>query len=85
MIEGVGHVISGFGQQALVSIIVHLIFIAVAWYALQAIKIDTWIKANHVLQARVLYVLLSIALGSIVGNFVLDYLLWSQQLPFILQ
>ncbi|KON86140.1 membrane protein [Sporosarcina globispora] len=77
--------ISGFGQQALISIMSHLVFIALAWWALQALRFETLLRANHVFQARVLYVLLSIVIGSIVSNFFLDYLLWSQQLPLILQ
>ncbi|MFE8698085.1 DUF1146 family protein [Cytobacillus sp. FJAT-53684] len=77
--------ITGFGQQALVSIISHLAFIALAWWALQALRIDQILMPNRVLQARVLYILLSIVIGSSVSNFFLDYLLWSQQLPLILQ
>ncbi|GLB59034.1 DUF1146 family protein [Cytobacillus sp. NCCP-133] len=77
--------ISGFGQQALISIMSHLTFIALAWWALQALRLESLLRANHVFQARVLYVLLSIVIGSVVSNFFLDYLLWSQQLPLILQ
>ncbi|MDQ0177565.1 DUF1146 family protein [Bacillus chungangensis] len=77
--------ISGFGQQALVSIMSHLIFIAITFWALQALHFERLLKGNHVFQARLLYVLLTIAIGSTVSNFFLDYLLWSQQLPLILQ
>jgi uncharacterized integral membrane protein (TIGR02327 family) len=73
------------GQQALLSIISHLIFIALSWWALQAIHLDKLLRANHVLQARVLYILLAIMIGSSVSNFFLDYLQWSKQLPFIFQ
>lgn len=75
--------ISGFGHQALISIVSHLIFIAIAWWALQSLNFEKLIRGNHVFQARVLFVLLSIVIGSIVSNFFLDYLLWSQQLPLI--
>lgn len=74
-----------FGQLALVSIISHLFFIAISWWALQAIRLEKWLKPNHVLQARVLYILLSIFIGSSVSNFFLDYLQWSRQLPYLLQ
>lgn len=77
--------ISGFGQQALVSIVIHLMFIALAWWGLQALNFEKLLRKNHVVQARVLYILLAIVLGSTVSNFFLDYLLWSQQLPLILQ
>jgi uncharacterized integral membrane protein (TIGR02327 family) len=74
-----------FGQIALIGIILHLVFIAISWWALQAIRLDKLIKPNHVFQARLLYVLLAIFLGSSVSNFFLDYLQWAKQLPFLLQ
>lgn len=77
--------ISSFGPFALISILTHLVFIALSWWALQAIQFEKLLRANHVLQARVLYILVSIALGSTVSNFFLDYLQWSQQLPIIFQ
>jgi uncharacterized integral membrane protein (TIGR02327 family) len=75
--------INDFGQVALVSILSHLVFIALAWWALQSIRIDKLIKPNHVFQARLLYILLAIFIGSSVSNFFLDYLQWSRQLPLI--
>ncbi|MED3623885.1 DUF1146 family protein [Neobacillus thermocopriae] len=74
-----------FGQIALVSILMHLVTIAISWWALQALRLDKLLKPNHVFQARLLYVLLAIVIGSLVGNFFLDYLQWSKQLPFLLQ
>ena len=74
-----------FGQIALVSILSHLVLIAITWYALQAIRLEKLLKTNHVFQARLLYILLAIAIGSSVSNFFLDYLQWSKQLPLILQ
>lgn len=79
------HVITDFGQQALISILAHIVFIALAWWALQSLNFDKFLRGNKVFQARVLYVLLSIVIGSIVSDFFLNYLLWSQQLPLIMQ
>lgn len=73
------------GQMALLSILSHLVFIALAWWALQAVRLDKVLKPNHIFQARLLYILLAIFLGSMVSNFFLDYLQWSRQLPMILQ
>lgn len=70
-----------YGQLALISMLVHLGFFSITWWALQAFNIEKWIKSGKVIQARVLLILLTIAIGSIVSNFFLDYLLWSQQLP----
>ncbi|WP_223594818.1 DUF1146 family protein [Neobacillus bataviensis] len=77
--------INDFGQIALVSIISHIVFIALSWWALQAIRLEKLLRPNHVFQARLLYILLAIFIGSSVSNFFLDYLQWSQQLPLILQ
>ena len=77
--------INDFGQQALLSIISHLVFVALAWWALQSVRLDKLLKPNRVFQARLLYILLAIILGSSVSNFFLDYLQWSTQLPLMLQ
>jgi uncharacterized integral membrane protein (TIGR02327 family) len=77
--------VSNFGQQALLSLITHLVFIAIAWWALQAVRLDKLLKPNHVFQARLLYILLAIVIGSSVSNFFLDYYQWSNQLPLLLQ
>ena len=77
--------INDFGQIAVLSILSHLFFIAISWWALQAIRLDKLLKSNHVFQARLLYILLAIIIGSSVSNFFLDYLQWSQQLPLIMQ
>jgi uncharacterized integral membrane protein (TIGR02327 family) len=73
-----------FGQIALVSILSHIVFIALAWHALQAIRLEKLLRPNHVFQARLLYILLAIMIGSSVSNFFLDYLQWSKQLPLLL-
>lgn len=69
-----------FGQQALLSIVSHLFFIGISFYALQAINFDKLLRANRVFQARLLYILLTIVIGSSVSNFFLDYLNWAQLL-----
>ncbi|WP_071393306.1 DUF1146 family protein [Bacillus tuaregi] len=77
--------LTSYGPQAILSIISHLVFIALAWWALMAINFEKFLRPNRVFQARLLYILLSIAIGSIVSNFFLDYLAWSQQLPLLLE
>ncbi|AEH49602.1 DUF1146 family protein [Parageobacillus thermoglucosidasius] len=71
------------GQQALVSIIVHLVFIAITWWTLQGVRLEAILRPNRVFQGRLLYILLTIVIGSTVANFFLDYLSWSRQLPFL--
>ncbi len=73
--------ITDISSHSLVGILSHITFIGLTWWALQALDFDKMLRVNHVFQARLLYIILSIVLGSTVSNFFLDYLLWSQQLP----
>ncbi|WP_110112734.1 DUF1146 family protein [Bacillus sp. CGMCC 1.16541] len=72
--------IPGAGPQALLAIISHLLFMIITWYALQGFQLEKLMKPNRVLQARVMMILLTIAIGSAVSNFFLDYLFWSQRI-----
>ncbi|KUP04145.1 membrane protein [Bacillus coahuilensis p1.1.43] len=73
-----------FAQQAIVSMMVHLVFFAVTFWALLALNLEKLLKKNRVVQARLLYVLLTISIGSLVSSFFLDYLSWSQSLVHLL-
>ncbi|MFN2744595.1 MULTISPECIES: DUF1146 family protein [Bacillus] len=70
----------GIGQQAAVSIFVHLVFIALTWWALLSVNIDPLIRKGKIIQARLFMILITIAIGSTVSNFFLDYLYYSRQL-----
>ncbi|WP_078378637.1 DUF1146 family protein [Sutcliffiella halmapala] len=72
-----------FGVQALVSILSHLLFISITWWALQCINYEQWMKPNRVVQMRLLLILVTIAIGASVSNFFLDYLFLSQRLPMM--
>ena len=65
------------------SIISHLFFIAIAFYGLQALHFDKFLRANRVFQARLLYILLTIVIGSTVSNFFFDYLDWARQIQYL--
>ena len=73
------------GQQAVLGIVSHLFFFAVTWWALQALNFEKLLRTNKVVQARMLYILLTVAIGSLVSNFFLDYLSWSSNMPFLFQ
>ncbi|WP_407269379.1 DUF1146 family protein [Radiobacillus sp. PE A8.2] len=71
------------GQQALVGILSHIIFIVITWQVLQAINIDPIIRKGKIFEARVLLILLTIVIGTTVSNFFLDILQWSGQLNLL--
>lgn len=75
---------SSFGATGLINIVLSLIFIAVSWWAIQTFKFDLFVKDHKGPQAKVLQILLSIALGHGVARFFMDYLGWSLMLKQLL-
>ncbi|ACA38630.1 DUF1146 family protein [Lysinibacillus sp. fkY74-1] len=71
------------GQEALLGILSHLFFIAITFYALQAFMAEKLFKKNRVFQIQLIYILLSIAIGSAVSNFFLQISNWSGKLPYL--
>lgn len=72
-----------FGFQPLLAIISHMFFIGVSFYAMRAFMLEKFIKSNHVFQAQILYIFLSIVIGTAVSNFFLEISYWSGRLPFM--
>ena len=71
------------GQQALFGIIAYIFFIGVTFYALQAFRLEQVFKKGKTFQIQVLYILLSIAIGSSVADFFINFTNWSQNLPYL--
>ncbi|MFB7157065.1 MULTISPECIES: DUF1146 family protein [unclassified Lysinibacillus] len=71
------------GQEALIGILSHIFFIAITFYALQAFMLEKLFKKNKVFQVQLIYILLSIAVGSAVSNFFLQISKWSGNLPYL--
>ncbi|WP_068497310.1 DUF1146 family protein [Paenibacillus kribbensis] len=65
---------------ALISMIVSLICIALAWWALQSLKLDLIIRHPKGPQGRLLHLFLAIIVGQLVAGFLLSYISWSQML-----
>lgn len=76
-------VYSQLGQQAIIGIVSHIFFIGVTFYALQSLRLEQVFKKGRTFQIQVLYILLSIAIGSTVSNFFIAFSTWSQQLPYL--
>lgn len=72
-----------FGQQALVSILVNIMFIGIIWWALQAFRFEVFVKNPKGPHGIVLKIVTTIALTHLVSNFFLDYLNWSKMLRFL--
>ena len=70
------------GQQALFGIMAYVFFIGVTFYALQAFRLEQLFKKGKTLQIQLIYILLSIAVGSSVADFFINFSNWSQQLTY---
>ena len=73
-------VASTAGQHALLSIIIELLCITLAWYVLQEFKLELLMRRARSLQAKFLQVMLAVVLGHLFAGFVLDYWQWSNLL-----
>lgn len=60
MVENVGTTI---GLNGLISIVVTLLSITFAWYVIQDLKLDAFLKRPRAPQARMLQILLAVVLG----------------------
>ena len=63
------------GQFAIVHLILHVVCICVAYWALNSIKLDQFFKKGYPLQVQVCMIFISILLGTAVSNFIVDLLL----------
>lgn len=68
------------GMTGLVSIVVVLLCMGLSWWALQQFRFDLFLKQPKSAPAKMLQVLLSVALGYQIARFVLDYFHWTQLL-----
>lgn len=67
-------------QDGLIGMVSHIFFIIVTWQVLQSVNFDTLFRKNRLMEARILLVLITIAIGTTVSNFFLDFFFWAQQL-----
>jgi uncharacterized integral membrane protein (TIGR02327 family) len=66
--------LSGAAWSAILYIGIYLIFIALSWWALQEFRFDLFLKKPRSGAAKLLQILLSIALGHLVASFFMQYL-----------
>lgn len=71
------------GQQAIINVLAYIIFIGMALYALQGLRIEQLFKKGKTFQIQLFYIFTSIAIGSAVADFFLNFLNWSQTIPYI--
>lgn len=56
-----------------VKALLYIILLPLALYAMQSLHYEKFLKANRVIQARLLFLLLGIALAYLCTNFIYDF------------
>ena len=68
------------GVHAIISIIIYLIAVGVSFQAMKAVQLDKIIRRVRIFETQLLYLFGAIALGFLVGNFVITFIDTSMQL-----
>jgi len=71
------------GFIGLTYLVIVLSCIVVSWWVLQTFRFDAFCRNPKGIQAKLLQILLSIALGYQVAKFIMDYIQWSMQLKWM--
>lgn len=71
------------GFSGIFNILLTVACIWLAWRGLSALRLDPFLKDPKSGQAKLLLLLVSIALGYLIARFVLDYLAWSTQIRLL--
>ncbi|ACX68109.1 MULTISPECIES: DUF1146 family protein [Bacillales] len=83
MNQDLSNSIGAVGVSGLISIVVSLVCIALAWWALQQVKLDLVVRHPKGPQGKLLHLLLAVVLGRFVAEFLIDYITWSQMIRYM--
>ncbi len=65
------------GFTGVFNIVITVLCIWTAWWALQGFRFDVFMRNPKGRQAKVLLIMISIIIGYMVASFIIDYLQWS--------
>src|SRR5699024_11118275 len=74
---------ASIGINSVIGIISHIFFIAITWRLMLAVNFDVLIRKNRIGEVRLLLIFLTIAIGTLVSNFVLDIIRWTLDIPLL--
>lgn len=69
-----------YGIDIIIRLVTHFIFIYLAFWSLNALRLETLFKADHIPQVRMLLTLLSIGIGYLASTFILELIVLSKNL-----
>ncbi|MBN6851709.1 DUF1146 domain-containing protein [Staphylococcus saprophyticus] len=73
------------GQFSIVHLILHVVCICIAYWALNAVRLEQFFKKGYPLQVQICMIFLAILLGTAVSNFIVDLLQYSTQIKYLEQ
>ncbi|UUZ82598.1 DUF1146 family protein [Paenibacillus sp. P26] len=68
---------TSMGISGMLNIVVVIVCIGLAWWALQEVKLEAPLKRPRSTQAKLLQIFLSVALGYQLARFIIDYFQWT--------
>ncbi len=74
---------TAFGVQAGLDLVISILVLIITWWAIQLIKWDVFLKSPSSARAKILVVLITVAITYCVSSFIISYVSWSIQLPQI--
>ena len=72
------------GQQSLTAILAYILFIGITFYAIQCLRLEQIFKKGMTFQIQLTYILISVAIGSAVAKFFIDFWALSQNLQYLI-
>lgn len=78
-----GEAMEFIGLQALMNIFIHFSVIVLTFLALRAVNFNKILKSHRVWESQLLYILLSIAIGYLVSQFVIELITASRNLIYL--
>ncbi|GGI33713.1 MULTISPECIES: DUF1146 family protein [Staphylococcus] len=73
------------GQFAIVHLIMHVLCICIAYWCLNAVRLDQFFKKGYARQVQIAMIFVAILLGTSVSNFIVDLLQFSTQIQYLLK
>lgn len=73
----------GFSELALMQLVLHIACVILAFWLLQALRLDMLFQVGEVGKVRLLTLFLAIVLGSLTSNYIMDFFRLVQEASLI--
>ncbi|MCO4364168.1 DUF1146 family protein [Staphylococcus agnetis] len=73
------------GQFAIVHLILHVICICIAYWSINALRLDQLFKKGYPKQVQVALIFIAILLGTSMSIFIIDLLQFSTQIQYLIK